>query len=172
MFITFLIYCFFNDDGTWLLLLEYFCRFFQVSEIFERLYSCFFVVSISHTGKFRKKIHTLPCFPLYFCSFFANTRFDLLTFCFLRSCCLQTFCKIYVLKNFCNIQWKTFALDSHLNKVAGLKVCNIVCDMFKNTFVTDLAYIQPFQSCLLIELIIFCFAYLFSIPLKSVKRNM
>ena len=125
MFITFLIYCFFNDDGTWLLLLEYFCRFFQVSAIFERLYSCFFVVSISHTGKFRKKIHTLPCFPLYFCWFFANTRFDLLTFCFLRSCCLQMFFKICSSK-FHNIHWKTFALDSHFNKVAGLRVWNFV----------------------------------------------
>ena len=51
------IYCFFNDHGTWLLLLEYFRWFVQVSAIFERLVSCFFVVSISHTRKYSKK-HT------------------------------------------------------------------------------------------------------------------
>ena len=48
---------FFDDHGTWLLLLEYFWWFSQVSEIFERLFSCCFVVPISLTRKYRKK-HT------------------------------------------------------------------------------------------------------------------
>ena len=54
IFIAFWIYCFFDDHGTWLLLLEYFWWFIQVSTIFERLFSCYFVVFISLTRKFRK----------------------------------------------------------------------------------------------------------------------
>ena len=71
------IYCFFNEHGTWLLLLEYFWWFVQVSAIFERLFSCFFVVPISRTRKFRKKTHTLPCFSLknHGQSFFLNHLF-------------------------------------------------------------------------------------------------
>ena len=49
------IYCFFDNHGTWLLLLEYFLWFVQVCAIFERLFSCFFAVPISLTRKFRKK---------------------------------------------------------------------------------------------------------------------
>ena len=56
------IYCFFNEHGTWLLLLEYFWWFVQVSAIFERLFSCFFVVPIFHTRKFRKKTRTTMFF--------------------------------------------------------------------------------------------------------------
>ena len=37
------------------LLLGYLWWFVQMSAIFERLFSCYFVVSISHTRKFRKK---------------------------------------------------------------------------------------------------------------------
>ena len=55
IFIAFSIYCFFDDHGTWLLLLEYFWWFVQVSAIFERLFSCYFVVPISLTRKFREK---------------------------------------------------------------------------------------------------------------------
>ena len=72
------IYCFFNDHGTWLLLLQYFWWFVQVSAIFERLFSCFFVVPISHTRKFRKKYtHTLSCSSLknHGQSFFLNHLF-------------------------------------------------------------------------------------------------
>ena len=42
-------------------------------------------------------------------------------------------------------------------------------DIFKNTFVTDLVHVQPFKSSCHIELTIFCFAFLFSIPLKFAK---
>ena len=116
---------------------------------------------------------------LYFCWFFCKHK---LTFCFLRSSCLQMFCQIYVLKipqysleNICarsSFQWSC--------RPEGLQLCSNenpkqvfsceFCDMFKNTFVTDFVYVQPFKSSLHIELIIFCFAFLFSISLKSVKR--
>ena len=45
----------FDDHGTWLQLLEYFWWFVQVPAIFERLFSCYFVVPFSLRRKFRKK---------------------------------------------------------------------------------------------------------------------
>ena len=56
-FLVIKIYCFFDDHDTWLLLLEYFLWFVQVSAVFERLFKCYFAVPISLTRKFRKK-HT------------------------------------------------------------------------------------------------------------------
>ena len=58
-FLVITIYCFFDDHDTWLLLLEYFWWFIQVSAVFERLFKCYFTVPISLTRKFRdKKTHT------------------------------------------------------------------------------------------------------------------
>ena len=58
-FLVINIYCFFDDHDTWLLLLEYFWWFIQVSAVFERLFKCYFTVPISLTRKFRdKKTHT------------------------------------------------------------------------------------------------------------------
>ena len=78
IFIACSIYWFFDDHDTWLLLLEYFLRFAQVSAVFERLFKCYFAVPISLTRKFRKKnTHTLPCFSLknHGQSFFLNHLF-------------------------------------------------------------------------------------------------
>ena len=58
-FIAFSIYCFFYDHDTWLLLLEYFVWFVQVSTVFEKFFKCYFAVSISLTRKLRKKTHIL-----------------------------------------------------------------------------------------------------------------
>ena len=74
------IYCFFDDHGTWLLLLESFWWFAQVSAIFTRFLSCyFFLVPITLIGNFGKKTHTLAphYFPLknYGKSFFLNHLF-------------------------------------------------------------------------------------------------
>ena len=77
-FLVINIYCFFDDHDTWLLLLEYFLWFVQVSAVFERLFKCYFAVPISLTRKFRKKhTHTLPCFSLknHGQSFFLNHLF-------------------------------------------------------------------------------------------------
>ena len=77
-FLAINIYCFFDDCGTWLLLLEYSLWFVQVSTVFERLFKCYFAVPISLTRKFRKKhTHTLPCFSLknHGQSFFLNHLF-------------------------------------------------------------------------------------------------
>ena len=54
-FLVINIYCIFDDHDTWLLLLEYFLWFAQVSAFSERLFKCCFVVPISLTRKFRKK---------------------------------------------------------------------------------------------------------------------
>ena len=56
-FLVINIYCIFDDHDTWLLLLEYFLWFAQVSAFSERLFKCYFAVPISLTRKFRKK-HT------------------------------------------------------------------------------------------------------------------
>ena len=63
-----------NEGYTFLIcyflqLFEYFWWFVQVSAIFERLFSCYFVVPISLTGRFRKinthtHTHTPHCFSL------------------------------------------------------------------------------------------------------------
>ena len=58
IFLVINIYCFFDDHDTWLLLLEYFLWFVQVSALFERLFKCYFAVPISLTRTFRKKAHT------------------------------------------------------------------------------------------------------------------
>ena len=62
IFIACSIYWFFDDHDTWLLLLEYFWWFAQVSAVFERLFSCYFVVAISHTRKFRRNTQTTLVF--------------------------------------------------------------------------------------------------------------
>ena len=77
-FLVINIYCIFDDHDTWLLLLEYFLWFAQVSAFSERLFKCYFAVPISLTRKFRKKhTHTLPCFSLknHGQSFFLNHLF-------------------------------------------------------------------------------------------------
>ena len=56
-FVVINFYYFFDYHDTWLLLLEYFLWFVQVSAVFERLFKCYFAVPISLTRKFRKK-HT------------------------------------------------------------------------------------------------------------------
>ena len=53
-FVVINFYYFFDYHDTWLLLLEYFLWFVQVSAIFERLFKCYFVVPILRTRKFRK----------------------------------------------------------------------------------------------------------------------
>ena len=65
-FVVINFYYFFDYHDTWLLLLEYFLWFVQVSAVFERLFKCYFAVPISLTRKFRKKthIHTPDCFSL------------------------------------------------------------------------------------------------------------
>ena len=79
-FLVITIYCFFDDHDTWLLLLEYFWWFIQVSAVFERLFKCYFTVPISLTRKFRDKkthTHTPDCFSLknHGQSFFLNHLF-------------------------------------------------------------------------------------------------
>ena len=64
-FLVINIYCFFDDHDTWLLLLEYFLWFVQMSAVFERLFKYCFVGPIL-TRKFRKKnnTHTPDSFSL------------------------------------------------------------------------------------------------------------
>ena len=126
------IYCFFdlfNDHGKWLLFLEYFWWFVQVSAIFERLFSCFFVVPISHTRKFRKKnTHTPPWFSLknQGQSFFLNICFcnsvlgQIVDIIFVNSPHLNNFvefyfaktnsAKIYIFLNICSVKIYSFKL--------------------------------------------------------------
>ena len=57
-FVVINFYYFFDYHDTWLLLLEYFLWFVQVSAVFERLFKCYFVVPISLTKNFWKNTHT------------------------------------------------------------------------------------------------------------------
>ena len=70
-FVVISFYYFFDDHDTWLLLLECFLWFVQVSAIFERFFKCYFVVPISLTRKFRKNTHTrLFFFEKWWAKFF------------------------------------------------------------------------------------------------------
>ena len=44
------IYCFFDDDDTWLLLFESFFCFVQVSAVLERLFKCYFAQARKNRG--------------------------------------------------------------------------------------------------------------------------
>ena len=77
-FVVINFYYFFDYHDTWLLLLEYFLWFVQVSAVLERLFKCYFTVPLSLTRKFRKKtIHTYQTvFPWKIMgSFFLNYLF-------------------------------------------------------------------------------------------------
>ena len=78
-----------------------------MSAIFERFFSCFIVVPISRTRKFRKNTHTLPCFSLknHGQSFFLNHLFLQFNsrinrgFCFCKWSPCEDICGILLCKN-------------------------------------------------------------------------
>ena len=106
------IYCFFDlllfqwSWYIWLLLRQYFWWIVQVSVIFEKLFSCFFVVPISHTRKFRKKTHTImfflkkPWAKLFLKQFVFAIQFwdKSWDFIFVNSPHLKIFVKLYYAK--------------------------------------------------------------------------
>ena len=76
-FLVINIYCIFDDHDTWLLLLEYFLWFAQVSAFSERLFKCYLQFPSHLQENLEKNTHKPDCFSFknYAKSFFLNYFF-------------------------------------------------------------------------------------------------